>query len=286
VLVIEFTRGCKFKCSFCSYPLIGRKNVVEESLKLPEVIYKEFMDNYEKWGTTKYWVADDTFNDSTEKLEIILGVIKRLPFKPQFRAYTRLDVMHGNFNQVTLLKEIGLVDTWIGVDSIHPVASKVIGKGMNAEKKKDLIYRIGDVWGKSVNIKVGYILGLPGEGSDFARETVDWFLKPDNPVSRLNLNPLLIIPPHPGLPNTSRSDIDLNYKNYGYDIPNLEKFWEWTKDDGTDLKSFTETAELCAELTKKIKKRSSMNENFYESGITDPKTQYFDPLIELLRKQK
>lgn len=286
ILVIEFTRGCKFKCAFCSYPLLGRKNVVEESLKLPEVIYKEFMDNYERWGTTKYWVADDTFNDSTEKLEIILKVIERLPFKPQFRAYTRLDVMHGNFDQVRLLKEIGLTDTWIGIDSIHPVASKVIGKGMNSEKKKDLIYRIGEVWGKDVNIKVGYILGLPGEGSDFVRETVDWFLEPDNPVNQLNLNPLRIVPPHPGLPNTSRSDIDLNYKKYGYDIPDLEKFWEWTKDDGTDLTSFTETAKLCEELTEKIKKRPTMNEYFYESGITDPKSQYFDPLIELLRKRK
>jgi hypothetical protein len=284
VLTIEFTRGCKFKCSFCSYPLIGRKNVVEESLKKPEVIYSEFMDNYQKWGTTKYWVADDTFNDSTEKLEVILDVINRLPFKPMFRAYTRLDVMHSNFRQVELLKEIGLVDTWIGVDSMHPVASKVIGKGMNTDKKKDLIYRIGDTWGKHVNIKVGYILGLPGEGSEFVRETVDWFLTDNNPVNQLNLNPLRILPPLDSLSHTSRSDIDLNYKKYGYDIPDLKKFWEWTKDDGTDLTSFTKTANLCFELTEKIKQRGALvSEQFNSTGITDPVNQYFVPLINKLK---
>jgi radical SAM superfamily enzyme YgiQ (UPF0313 family) len=286
ILTIEFTRGCKFKCSFCSYPLIGRKNVVEESLKNSDVIYKEFMDNYERWGTTKYWVADDTFNDSTEKLEIILSVINRLPFKPEFRAYTRLDVMHSNFEQVSLLKEIGLVNTWIGIDSIHPAASKVIGKGMNSDKKKELIYKVGEKWAGKVNIKAGYILGLPGEDSEFVRKTVDWFLEPSNPVNQLNLNPLRILPPHPGLSHTSRSDIDLNYEKYGYKIPDMNKFWEWTKDDGTDLRSFTETANLCFELTEKIKQRPSMPETFNKTGIQDPQEDYFKPLINALRERK
>jgi hypothetical protein len=285
ILTIEFTRGCKFKCSFCSYPLIGRKNVVEESLKDSDIIYSEFMNNFEKWGTTKYWVADDTFNDSTEKLEVIEKVIARLPFKPKFRAYTRLDVMHNNLRQAELLKNIGLIDTWIGVDSMHPIASKAIGKGMNLDKKKELIYKIGEIWKDVVNIKVGYILGLPGEDSQFVNETVDWFLQEDNPVNQLNLNPLRILPPLDALSHTSRSDIDLNHEKYGYKIPDLRKFWEWTKDDGTDLTSFTKTANLCFELTEKIKTRLPiMPEYFNETGITDPKMQYFDPLIESLRK--
>jgi radical SAM superfamily enzyme YgiQ (UPF0313 family) len=286
ILTIEFTRGCKFKCAFCSYPLIGRKNVVEESLKHPDTIYRELMDNYNRWGTTKYWVADDTFNDSTEKLEIILSVIERLPFKPEFRAYTRLDVMQSNFRQVKLLKDIGLVNTWIGVDSIHPVASKVIGKGMSAERKKDLIYRIGEEWQGTVNIKVGYIVGLPGEDSNFVRETVDWFLEETNPVNQLNLNPLRILPQLPALAHTSRSDIDLNYQKYGYQIPDLTKFWEWTKEDGTDIKTFNDAANLCSELTEKIKKRSSMPETFNLTGITDPKSEYFKPLITKLKDQQ
>ncbi len=286
ILTIEFTRGCKFKCAFCSYPLIGRKNVVEESLKHPDVIYAEFIENYNRWGTTKYWVADDTFNDSTEKLEIILSVIERLPFKPEFRAYTRLDVMQSNFKQVELLRDIGLVNTWIGVDSIHPVASKVIGKGMSAERKKDLIYKIGETWQGKVNIKVGYIVGLPGEDSNFVRETVDWFLEKDNPVNQLNLNPLRILPQLPALSHTSRSEIDLNYQKYGYDIPDLTKFWEWTKDDGTDIEKFNDAADLCFELTEKIKKRPSMPETFNLTGITDPKTEYFKPLIEKLKESQ
>jgi len=284
ILTIEFTRGCKFKCSFCSYPLIGRKNVVEESLKHSDVIYEELMDNYNRWGTTKYWVADDTFNDSTEKLEIILSVIERLPFRPEFRAYTRLDVMHSNFRQVELLRDIGLVNTWIGVDSIHPFASKIIGKGMSANRKKDLIYKVGETWQGKVNIKVGYIVGLPGEDSKFVRETVDWFLEESNPVNQLNLNPLRILPQLPALSHTSRSEIDLNYQKYGYNIPDLSKFWQWTKNDGTDIMTFDSAANLCSELTEKIKKRPTMIETFNETGIKNPKEEYFIPLIKKLKE--
>jgi radical SAM superfamily enzyme YgiQ (UPF0313 family) len=284
VLTVEFTRGCKFKCSFCSYPLIGRKNVVEESLKFKETIYKELTENYEKWGVTTYWVADDTFNDSTEKLRIILDVIQRLNFKPKFIAYTRLDVMHSNFEQVHLLKEIGLSKTWIGIDSFHPSASKIIGKGMNSEKKKDLIYKIGEVW-KDVHIEAGYIVGLPGEDSNSVKEVIDWSLLSDNPIYQLHLNPLRINPQHPGLPNTSRSDIDLNYEKYGYDIPNLEKFWEWTKDDGTDIRSFTDALRLSDSLTKKVESENlKTKKEVSTSNITDPQTEYFDLLIEQLKK--
>jgi hypothetical protein len=193
--------------------------------------------------------------------------------------------MNNNLRQAELLKDIGLVDTWIGVDSMHPMASKVIGKGMKAEKKKELIYKVGEIWQGIVNIKVGYILGLPGEDSQYVRDTVDWFLDEKNPVNQLNLNPLRILPPLDPLKHTSRSDIDLNYKKYGYDIPDLNQFWEWTKDDGTDITSFTKTSELCFELTEKIKKRKSLiPEYFTGTGITDPVTQYFDPLIKSLQK--
>jgi hypothetical protein len=284
ILTIEFTRGCKFKCNFCSFPLIGRKNVVEESLKHSEVIYEELMTNYEKWGVTRYWVADDTFNDSTEKLEIILNVIKRLPFKLEFRAYTRLDVMSFNFDQVSILKEIGLKQTWIGIDSFHPTASKIIGKGMKSEKKKDLLYKIREVWKDDVYVEAGYILGLPGEDSNFASEVVDWFLQPDNPLNNLHFNPLRINPPHPRMLHTSRSDIDLNYEKYGYNIPNLEKFWEWTKDDNTDLDSFTKTSILSDSFNKKIQEKVTKTNMFHMSGISDPKTEYFDLLIKNLKR--
>jgi hypothetical protein len=155
---------------------------------------------------------------------------------------------------------------------------------MSANRKKDLIYKVGETWQGKVNIKVGYIVGLPGEDSKFVRETVDWFLEESNPVNQLNLNPLRILPQLPALSHTSRSEIDLNYQKYGYNIPDLSKFWQWTKNDGTDIMTFDSAANLCSELTEKIKKRPTMIETFNETGIKNPKEEYFIPLIKKLKE--
>ena len=90
VLTLEIARVCKFKCAFCSFPLIGNKDVASYT-KTEETVYNELMHNYNNWGSEEYWIADDTFNDSIEKLEMFLRVSKRLPFKIKFRAYIRLD---------------------------------------------------------------------------------------------------------------------------------------------------------------------------------------------------
>jgi len=286
VFTIEFTRGCKFKCAFCSYPMIGRKNVVEESLKYQKVIYEELKKNYEEWGVTKYWIADDTFNDSTEKLENILSAIELLNFKPQFKAYTRLDVLAVQPNQAQILKDIGLVNTWMGIDSMHPVASKVIGKGMSYEKKKEALYKIGEIWKNDIIVKAGYIVGLPGEDSQYVKNVVDWFISDECPVHEINLNPLRILPPHENFLYTMRSDIDKNFKSYGYNIKDLNRFWEWTKDDGTDIKDFLTAAKLCFELTKKIQSMKKYEENFDQITFNDPQQEYFDLLIEKLESRK
>ena len=81
-LPIEISRGCIFKCNFCSYPLNGKKKF--DYLRDPALIKEELIYNYENFQTTNYFFADDTFNDSTLKLESLHKVITELPFKIKF----------------------------------------------------------------------------------------------------------------------------------------------------------------------------------------------------------
>ena len=287
VMSIEFTRGCRFKCSFCSYPLIGKKDI-SQYIKDKDVLYKEFMNNYDQWGVTNYWVADDTLNDSTTKLEYIAEVTNKLPFKLSLRAYTRLDVIAINLEQIELLKQIGLYSTWIGVDSFHPVASKAIGKGMPAERRKETLWKMREAWKDDVWVDAGYIVGLPGEDSKSVRDTVDWCTQDNSPITRLHTIPLILNPMSDISPNYNRSDMDLNYQKYGYQIPDMKQPYFWTKDDGTDISSFKQAADLTVELNAKIEKyRLSLKKSFSidTSGcINDPIKEYYDPLIRLLEQ--
>jgi radical SAM superfamily enzyme YgiQ (UPF0313 family) len=282
-LMIEFSRGCRFKCSFCNYPLIGRKDV-SNYIKDPDVIYSELMHNYENYGIKDYFVADDTLNDSTEKLEQIVKGIRKLPFQPKFSAYTRLDVMVKSPEHVSLLSEIGLARTWIGLDSLHPIASKKIGKGMSEHLKKEMLYKLQEEWGKTVTIDVGYIVGLPEEPKNFIEKVAEWINEKDNPIYNVEFIALLLVPPSTVLQYSPRSDMDINYEKYGYQIPNMEKFWQWTKQDDTEIYSYDQANSLAVQLnSQKIKKDylPNMEEN---AEVYKNPDWYFTGLISKLKK--
>jgi radical SAM superfamily enzyme YgiQ (UPF0313 family) len=284
VLTLEIARGCKFKCSFCSFPLIGMKDIASYT-KTEETLYDELFDNYSKWGITDYWLADDTFNDSNEKVEMLLRVSQRLPFQLRFRCYLRLDIVAMHPQQIQMLYDMGLRSCWFGVETFHPEASKAIGKGMSAEKRKKTLYEVQKVWGNDVSIHAGYIIGLPHEDLASVQREFEWFMEPDNPVNHNpNFIPLIINPPgaythHP------MSEIDRNHEKYGYKIPDMNRHNFWLKDDGTDITSFQQAWDLANMYMRKIKdKPTRIHERIlYDKGIQDPVSEYFIPLIKMLK---
>lgn len=282
-LTLETSRGCRFKCAFCSYPLIGKKDMMS-FMKSKDTLYSELMENYERWGSTDYQIADDTFNDSTEKLEYLLDVFRKLPFKLRLRGYVRIDVIAVHPQQMQMLKELGMTYAWIGIDSFHPEAAKIIGKGMDADKRKNALIELRKCWGDDPEIVTSYIVGLPKEHSKDVIESYNWLSAEDSPVDHAEFIPLRLLPPGP-LPNVNRSTIDLNYKKFGYDIPNIAKFWEWTKKDDTDILNFNTANELADKLNSdfltRLKNRKPNLIQF--TRIQDPKVEYFDQLIYKLK---
>ena len=283
ILNLETSRGCRFTCKFCSFQLIGNKDLASY-LKTEETLYDELLQNYEQWGTTQYYILDDTFNDSNEKVELMHRVSKRLPFDFTFWAYIRLDVAANNLSQLPLLKEAGLRTCFIGVESFHPETAKLVGKGMSAERRKNALYEMQKAWGDTVGIRVGYIVGLPGEDSNSVREAINWLAQPNSPVNTsVDIIPLIINPPGV-FENHPMSEFDRNHEKYGYKIPDLSKHLFWTKDDGTDIKTFEQAYWLAEELKPLVNGSNGINcEWGQESVITDPINQYFKPLLEMLK---
>jgi hypothetical protein len=283
-LSLEFTRGCRFKCAYCSFPLIGQKNFAKY-IKDKDVLYRELMENYDKWGITKYWCADDTLNDSVEKLEHIESVTRRLPFKFKMRAYTRLDVMVTQPQQLDLLKEIGLVSTWIGLETLHDTASKIVGKGMDPEKRKDMLIEMRKKWGHDIYCDAGYIVGLPYENSESVKSAVEFSLEKDNVIDHLQLQPLILNPKNDNLPYTARSDMDLNYKKYGYDIPDMSMPNLWTKNDGTDISSMKDAVELSNKLQSYLSQHEDPRPSF-DLLVKDMSSEkYYQSLIQFLKEK-
>ena len=51
-LPLEVSRGCIFKCAFCSHPFLGKKSY--DYIRSPESLAKEIKRNYELFKTTRY----------------------------------------------------------------------------------------------------------------------------------------------------------------------------------------------------------------------------------------
>jgi hypothetical protein len=286
VLTLEAARGCRFKCLYCAFPLVGKKDIASY-IKKKDALYKELLENYERWGVTSYWIADDTVNDTTEKLEYIVEVVKLLPFKPRFRCYLRLDVLAMNPKQIQLLLDMGMVSCFFGIETFHSKAAKLIGKGMDQEKRKQALYAAQQVWGDKVSVNAGYIVGLPHETYADMRESHEWFMQPNSPVHTVYYFPLMINPP--GLkPNHPTSELDRNYEKYGYTIPDLDRASWWTKDDGTDVLSFGKAFEIIKELNNEMdqKPKNVIEQIQYGQGnsIKDPVVEYFPNLIKMLEE--
>lgn len=285
ILSLETTRGCRFKCKYCSFPLIGNKDLASY-LKTEETLYNELLLNYERWGTTKYTILDDTFNDSNEKVELIHRISKRLPFELNFWAYIRVDMIYNNPEQMNLLLEAGLRTCFTGIESFDPYTSKLIGKGMSPEKRKQALYDMKACWGDTVGIRAGYIVGLPGESSQSIMDAAKWFAQESRPVNfSVDFIPLIMNPPGV-FENHPTSEFDRDYEKYGYSIPDMENHLFWEKDDGTDIKTFEQAYNIAQECDKLVNgnKNSPPNPMFDRQVITDPVKQYFEPLVTMLSK--
>jgi hypothetical protein len=172
-LPIEISRGCIFSCKFCTYRHIGKKKF--DYLRDPENIYQEMVDNYERYGVTRYNFLDDTFNDSTYKLERLAEVFKKLPFKLEFWTYLRLDLLHRFPEQIPLLRDMGLRDAFFGIESLNYESAKAIGKGLHPDRVKETLHDLYHTHWPDVKITCSMIVGLPYETETSVMESMEWY---------------------------------------------------------------------------------------------------------------
>jgi hypothetical protein len=191
-LVIEIGRGCKFNCSFCNYRHVGKFD--NSYIKHFESLRRELVRNYYEYGTTNYIVSDDTHNDNTFKLEQMAKLAQSLPFKFQFSAYLRIDLMRAHKEQYQLLKDAGLASAHFGIETLNHQAGKIIGKGLHPDKVIEELHNFRDqlpevvTWGS-------FIVGLPGDTIETITKWTSTIADPEFPLDTISLHPLHVPPP-------------------------------------------------------------------------------------------
>jgi radical SAM superfamily enzyme YgiQ (UPF0313 family) len=255
-LPIEIGRGCIFKCSFCSYPLNGKKK--NDHVKLEEVLQNELIDNYKKFGTTRYIFTDDTFNDSIEKIKMVYRIAQNLPFKLEYWAYIRLDLLAAHPETIDMLFDSGMKSCHFGIETLHPAAGSIIRKGGDKQKLLETVRHIKNKYKDTVNLNGSFIFGLPSEPIESMRSTEDILLRGEFALDSYMIYPLVI------KENTQffKSEFDTNYAKFGYTLNkwnNEYQSYEWT----SSLTNFNE----CAELAKSTLYRAALDSPKKVNGL-------------------
>ena len=249
VMIIEMSRGCIFNCSFCSYP--HRNQDTREYIKYKETLRKELMNNWEKWGTYKYLITDDTFNDHTEKLVLINEVIQSLPFKPIFWAYIRMDLIGAHPEQAQLLKDIGLVELYWGLETWCDETSKAIKKGGSLKTKLRGLRHARQVWGDDIYVTAGIVIGLPYDTTESLEAVAEWYKEEGKDlIHLLTFWPLSIRAENSVNQFVFTSDIEDNLAKYGYTVPSD---LTWTRSNG-NINSKEQADELMFKYNEELGK--------------------------------
>lgn len=267
-LPIENARGCIFKCSFCTFDLIGKK--VGDWTKTEETLYSEMMRNYDLYGTTSYSFADELINESLEKVETLCKVQQRLPFNMEYLSYARSDLITRYPEMREMLLESGAIGLMFGIETFDKKAGLAVGKGMDPHKKKETIERCYELWKGKILVTGTFIVGLPGESEESIWNTVDYLLAESSPFDIVGFSPLFISDDqHSG---TLKSEISMNPKKFGYDVSyehkdgpiNPSALFSWKHENMTIQRAH----EIIKEIYQKYPIMAAHRDNDYTGWIT------------------
>lgn len=185
-LSLEVSRGCIFTCSFCTHPFLGKKSY--EYMRTAESLASELKRNYELFGTTRYIITDDTFNDSMEKLERVARAIdiSKIP-NFEFVSYIRSELLVTKPEMIPMLKQLNIRGGFIGLESMNSEARRAIGKGMDVNRVMDALSNFKA--NTRVKLFASMIVGLPGDTLD---DAYSWFerFKTDGMFGEWGFQPL------------------------------------------------------------------------------------------------
>jgi len=211
-LTIEFARGCKFSCDFCNFPVLGVKGDYSRS---SDDFREQVVDAYDRFGVTSYNVADETFNDRTEKITKFADVVQTLPFTLWFNGFIRADLLVNRPRDREELLRLNMINQFYGIESFNSTAAKAVGKGMNRDKLKNGLIDIRKYYEthghKQYRGTLSFIVGLPGETEEDILETRQWS-RTHWRDQWLEIYPLWMVREE----YTKPSKISVNYRDYGY----------------------------------------------------------------------
>lgn len=179
--LVQFSRGCKFRCDFCSVGSFYNCRVRQKAL---DTVIEEIRSIKEK---LLFFIDDNIFLDERSALELFRAM---KPLKKKWACQISMDVAM-NDEMLSVMKESGCILVLIGFESLNSANLKLMNKVANLqieayEKAIENIYRHG------LMIYATFVLGYDHDTKESIDETLKFALK--HRFATANFNPLIPMP--------------------------------------------------------------------------------------------
>lgn len=167
---LEVSRGCAFNCKFCYY---DKRSFNKRSMSC---LKEELIYNYNELGISHYNITSDCFNDNRYFVNEWAKMVTSLPFKIEWVSYARIDPFHKYPEMIDEMLESGYRAGWYGIETFCKNAGKAVGKGLDPDRVKELLYLLRKKGGNNIWTTAYFIIGLPHETEETLNDTLNWLM--------------------------------------------------------------------------------------------------------------
>lgn len=166
---IMFTRGCPFKCTFCSSHTVHGRKI---RYKSNERILNELRELVNKYNFDKIIIEDDLFAVNKQKFLELVDKVIEMNLRVKYFLPQGLSVAILNKEIIDAMIKMGIDEASLAIESGSPYTQKnIIKKNVDLSKARSITEYLRE---KGFRIYVNFILGFPGEKRELMQETIDF----------------------------------------------------------------------------------------------------------------
>jgi anaerobic magnesium-protoporphyrin IX monomethyl ester cyclase len=183
---IELTRGCPFKCVFCSEPLLTGVGLRKRS---PKSVVDEMLEIGNRFGITHFFLLDSTLTVNRRLIEGFCNEVMERKAKITFEGQTRANLVDEPL--LRLMQKAGLTRLSFGVESGNPEVLRLMKKEVDPDDMRNAFRLCGKL---GISTMCGLMMGNPGDTKRTIMQSA-WFVRS---IPEIRYAPLAIAVPYPG----------------------------------------------------------------------------------------
>lgn len=158
------SRGCPFQCTFCAvHETMGRSWRIKPAAQ----VVAELVTLKERHGIEGVWFKDSIFNLDKQWIKEFCRLMVEADTGIQWQSLTRVDLI--DEEQIIMMKQAGLTQLDLGIETGSPRSLVRLKKGITVEKIKSQVA----VAKRHVKVFGFFMIGIPGEQELDVQQTFD-----------------------------------------------------------------------------------------------------------------